>query len=759
MTDLPLSPIVQNVLQDSQELAGKLHRNGVDIDLFFHSFINNLSLSCEFILSNLDLIEILQYESINVIEKKKPNKTTSQKFNKDVGLLFQGIEESNSTFFFSDYVSPELVLLNLLNKDIQPKAIKKVLDDFEGLEDSLVQEITFFCLDLNDTDETENLEEDDNIEGSENWIDMFENNPIICEFAENLNIKAAENKIDQIVDFDNKISEIATILCRKKKPNAILVGPAGTGKTSLIEGLARKIVDGDVPELIANKVIYSLSLSSMVAGTQYRGQFEERLEGFINEVKKYDNIIIFIDEIHTLVGAGNTNENSLEASNILKPELARGTISCIGATTVSEYNNTIKKDSALDRRFERVVIKEPSRFQMEQILPSISSYYEEFHKVKYTEEFINNVTSFCERYLPNKHYPDKAIDVIDHCGAQAKVSYWKIDPSIRDLQNEIIQKIANNQNHETLLELMNSKIEDWSEKMNLETPEVTIEHLKDFFKKKQNYLSDTESIDNFCQDLLKNIAGNKKQILKLKNEIILSNFRFNKQNHSPNIYCIAGDEFSGKTFFCSKIQEILEKNGANVITYNGIHFSGEHDDNKIISNLNNNTSLCEQICLHPNSIIIIDDFHKINFFTKNLFAQIFKDGRLTMPNGDIADFSNCKIFLTSDLVEQKQMGFIEDGGNKQLSIFKELCKFFDSTLFLEKLNERDFRRVLWQKLKDLQEKLKMQDIKLQFNFNYIKNFASGIKNLQQLNNKIKENVTSQIYSKISDSQKIIHFEG
>jgi ATP-dependent Clp protease ATP-binding subunit ClpA len=202
----------------------------------------------------------------------------------------------------------------------------------------------------------------------------------------------------------------------------------GQAKHHLVEGLASKIVAGDAPELIANKVIYSVSLSSMVAGTEYRGQFEKRLEDFVNEAKKYTNLILFIDEVHTLIGAGGATNNSLEASNILKPELARGTISCIGATTVNEYTNTIKKDTALDRRFERVIIREPSKFQMEEILPTIVSYYEDFHGVEYSDNFLNNIIDYCEKYIPNKFYPDKAIDIIDHCGAQAKVSFWHLSP-------------------------------------------------------------------------------------------------------------------------------------------------------------------------------------------------------------------------------------------------------------------------------------------------------------------------------------------
>jgi ATP-dependent Clp protease ATP-binding subunit ClpC len=450
MIDLPFTPQIRSVFKESSDLSLSLKRNGVDMDLFFHCFINDLSLSCFTILDKYGCIEPLKLASAKVITKKKETKSISSKFTPKFNKFVGYCEETQIDFFQGDYIAPEIILLNFLNEDYMPKAFKEVIDD--DIHNDLMYDISMFCRDEDiELTEPEDIWESLSKDATEDWIDMFDKNPILDEFAENLNAKAAKNEFDKIVDFDDKISEISTILCRKKKPNAILVGPAGTGKTSLVEGLAARIVSGDSPELIANKVIYSLSLSSMVAGTQYRGQFEERLEKFVDEVKKYDNIILFIDEVHTLVGAGGTTENSLEASNILKPELARGTISCIGATTINEYTNTIKKDSALDRRFEKVIIKEPSKFQMKKILPTITSHYEEFHGVEYTDNFVNNVIDYCEKYLPNKFYPDKAIDVVDHCGAQSKLSYWEVDPSIKEIQEQIICNLEEKVSTEDLI--------------------------------------------------------------------------------------------------------------------------------------------------------------------------------------------------------------------------------------------------------------------------------------------------------------------
>jgi len=754
MTNLPFTPDINGVIANAKEIAKELHRQNVDLDILFHCFISDLSLSCSHILNQHGLVESLLLESSIVMEAKKKTKHCSTNFDKKTLNFFQYCENTAANLFKLDYIPPEVLLINFFNPESLPKCAKEIYS--QDLLEDLIQDVTLFIKDsddfINPTDQDSVLD----LDMPETLMDMFDENTILSEFAENLNMKAVNGKFDKIVDFDDKISEIATVLCRKKKPNAILVGPAGTGKTSLVEGLASKIVDGEVPELIANKVIYSLSLSSMVAGTQYRGQFEERLEKFVNEVKKYDNIILFIDEIHTLVGAGGTTENSLEASNILKPELARGTISCIGATTINEYTNTIKKDTALDRRFERITIKEPSKFQMKEILPSITEYYEEFHGVKYTDEFIDSVVDFCEKYTPNKFYPDKAIDVIDHCGAQAKVNYWDLDPDIKSLQDNIIEKIKDGDPYQELMALMSDKMEDWSDRMTAEQPDVTLQHLKDFYSKKENPLCKSHILHNMVSSLSKTFVGHRKMLRDLKEEIVISNYGFKKkQSSAPSTYCLSGGSSTGKTFFCTLLENDLEKSGANILYYNGVHFSDQFAPFKIVSERNNNTSLCEKVNIHPNSIIIIDDFHKVHASAKTLFAQIFKEGKLQMNNGDIADFTNCKIFLTSSIVESKSMGFNTNEDIPESVVFSELKQYFDCEIFFHKLNDRDIRRVLWQKLKQIKKSLKLNFVDLKFNFDFIKRFSSDTKTLKELDSKIEKNINKFITNELLLNKSVI----
>ena len=760
MPKLPLTPHIQGVLHKAEFLAKTLQRNGVDIDLFFHCFLNDLSLSCAsvFDLLGLRLKEFLS-ASDEVIKNKKKNKKTSVSLKADVDRLFKEAEIIASKTLGLDYISPEVILMTFFDEDHCPRAVKRLLPKDEKEADKLIIKIVTECTsvvaDVGSRDDESDLKLR---RPPEHWIDMFEENEILSQFAENLNLRAITNEFDKIVDFDGKIDELATILCRKKKPNAILVGPAGTGKTSLVEGLAARIVSGDAPELIANKVIYSVSLSSMVAGTEYRGQFEKRLEDFINEAKKYSNLILFIDEVHTLVGAGGTSNQSLEASNILKPELARGTISCIGATTINEYTRTIKKDTALDRRFERVVVREPSKFQMKEILPTIVSYYEEFHGVKFADEFLDNVIDFCEKYMPNKFYPDKAIDVVDHCGAQAKVNFWEIDPSIKEVQDEVVRSTAADpaKDHSALVKQLNESLKKWTEEVTTEIPEVQLNHLKDFFAKKVNPLNAKSTVDKIFNCIGKSFVGQHDILNNLRDKIILHSIGLGGSDDfsSPDCFVISGQKLSGKSLFTDLFENSLRRHGVNVLSYNGVHFSDAAAPHKIASSQGNNTSVCEKITMYPNSVIIIDDFHKIDPLAVPIFNQILKEGKFQMNNGEIADFSNCKIFLTSALASgQPSMGFqVGEVSKENLRVDKNILPLIDDCFFLNKLTKKDLRRLLWTKLKRIKKNLKSNDIDLIFDFKFISDTVSKINKekfrINALNNKIAKEITPFISKKI-----------
>jgi ATP-dependent Clp protease ATP-binding subunit ClpC len=769
MTNLPFTPHIEGVIKTTEELCDVLYRNGADTDLFFHCFLNDLSESCSSIFKKVDVdpIDLLK-ESRKVLSKKRKNKYTKKFLKTEVRKLLQEAERVSRDSFSLDYIPPEVILMVFFEEGYSPKVIKKLFPvGDEASAEVVLGFITESSLIVKDIDFGSDFGHDfvdSSAKTPEDWIDMFSKNEILSQFAENLNLKALNEDFDTIVDFDGKIDEIATVLCRKKKPNALLVGPAGTGKTSLVEGLASKIVSGHAPELIANKVIYSVSLSSMVAGTEYRGQFEKRLEDFVSEAKKYTNLVLFIDEVHTLVGAGGATNNSLEASNILKPELARGTISCIGATTINEYTNTIKKDSALDRRFERISIREPSKFQMQEILPTITSYYEDFHGVIYTDGFLNNVIDYCEKYIPNKFYPDKAIDIIDHCGAQSKVSHNEVDSSIKDQQIEAMAAALDpEKDHLQLLEKLNSALEKWTGDVSQKTPEVKLCHLRDFFDRKKNPLNNRSITDKVFDCISESLIGQKTFIKNLREKMILSGLGIRKTDNfaSPDCFVVSGSRFSGKSYFVELLEDSLDKNSVNVLSYSGVHFSDSYSAHKIASSDGHNTSICEKVLISPNSVIIIDDFHKVSPVSIPLFNQVFKHGQLQMSNGDIADFTNCKIFLTSAVSSsQSSMGFQESTLDKDnLVIHPDILSLVDECFSLKELDSKGLRRLLWSKLSRLKNRLKDNNIELTFNFNYIKDIVSQIKRekvkVDALSKKILSEITPFISERVLSGEKNI----
>jgi len=768
---IKLTPHLEGILNKAKSAALSLNHPSVGEDLFFNSFMSEISMTCSNALEKCGIkAEGLWEESNKYIQYKQKAKS-SDNLSKKTRSILDFAEQLAVDQFQQDYLSPEILFLAFFSDEHIPKAIKSffsVKTTEEIVSDPTIQKL-FERITAVIKDKEEILEngggifaQEEKDDGPSDWISMFEDNPILSKFAENLNIKAANGEFDKFVDFDNKVEEISTILCRKKKPNVILVGVAGGGKTSLAQALAEKIVKGESPDLLCNKVIYSLNLSSMVAGTQYRGQFEKRLEEFIVEAKKYSNLILFIDEIHTLVGAGGGSSSSLEASNILKPALADGSISCIGATTINEYTHTIKRDAALDRRFERVIVRAPSKFKMQEILPDILEYYEEFHGVKYSQEFISNVVDFCERFMPNRNYPDKAIDVIDHCGAQAKVKFWEMDQEVKEQQKSIMQSVEQNGSVPNAeLENLNEKIVAWEEKIMESNAEVTLNHLKSFFETKGNPLNKISTISAISQDIKSSFIGNKKSLISLFEKLKTSTLGISHKHNpaAPDVFLVSGEGSTGKTLLCQTLRNSLEKIGANVLSYNGTEFSDSYGPYKIVSPQNNNTSLAEKVLIYPNSVIIIDDFEKVHWSCDGLLSQIFKEGKVQMANGDIADFSNCKIFLTSGAKTGVSMGFHKNESSSDSNASKDLVGLIEYKFPLSPLNKAGLRRILFNKLKLVQASANLQNCHFSFNFPFLKRFVDeNFKeegSVKVLNDSIEKKLIPDLSKRILNGEKKI----
>ena len=775
MTNIPITNQLLSNIERAKKFALNIGRNGVSPDLILYSLLAFPSLGASNIFRHCGLdVEGMQSAVADELNAKKPSSSPSDHIVTSTKKLF-GISERLSVDSFGlDYLAPEVLFLCFFSEDFAPKSLKKffgqkTMDDVTSLEiiQKLFESTALYLRDFDfsiEEEEQEKFISDEKAEGnlSENYLDMFEENKVLSQFAENLNLKAARGHFENMVDFDNKIDELTAILCRKKKPNAILVGEAGTGKSMLVSDLALKIVRGEAPELLANKVIYSLNLSGMVAGTMYRGQFEERLKNFVDEIKKYNNIILFIDEIHTLMGAGGGSSSSLEASNILKPELARGTISCIGATTINECTATIKKDSALDRRFERVIIRQPSKFVMKQILPEIVSHYEDFHGVKYSQEFTDNVVDYCERFLPNRFYPDKAVTVIDHCGAQAKVNFWQTDDSVKESQQRILAKIDEfGDVPPELFEELNKKLESWQERVMAEEPEVNLLHLKDFFEKRMNPLASLEICKDVSSFLKSEFVGQKSAIKDFFNTLTKNTMGLGKKNSpsSPDSYLFYGGKSVGKTLFSKTLQDALEKSGASVIYYSGIQLADQLAQYKILSDYGRNTTLCEKVVMSPNCVIIIDDFDELHFSCVDLFSQILKEGKLQMSNGDMADFSNCKFIFTCGTNQSSSMGFNAEKQSGTPKLNKKLESLLEASFYLSNPSKRDLRRIVCNKLRNLKNNLKFQNIDLLFDFKFINNFVKRNQCeencVEAINKAVEKDIIGEVSVKVLAGDKSI----
>lgn len=711
----------------------------IDEDVLFHSIIAYDNLGVTNLFGSLG-VEIKQLIALsNKLLSQKEKGKASYRFNKKIKQIISEsenfVDEKNIDFCFVVLLRTFIVLeygkiIKDLLKDIKKEEILTRCDQY--LNDEL-QDVSLFYEPLSDRDE-ESLKSIIQTLASNNkkiTLNQYDNDPILSSFGENLNIKAKNGEFDNLIQFNDVLDELATILCKQKKPNAILIGPAGGGKTSNVELLAKKIQDGTAPELLLDKVIYTVNLSDMVAGTQYRGQFEQRLKEFADRAKKCSNLILFIDEIHTLVGAGGTRENELDASNILKPALARGEISCIGATTISEYNRVIKRDTALDRRFERIIVNAPSAFKMQEILPKIVSFYEKFHSTKYSKEFVENVIPMCEKYMPNRYYPDKAIDVIDYCGALAKVNFWKISPEIKELA-----RMAEETLDEKYLNEFEDKMNDWGSKVLLEESEVTIDVLRAFFNKKINFLYQQENIPNLLEHLSSTMIGQDNAIENFIKKLKMSSLGLQalNPNKAPSVFCIHGERNNGRSFFCSSVANFIKMNNGLVLEYNGIEFDNVE---KVISADLDGNSLAQKVSISPNCVVIIDDFNKINDGECSIaFRQIFKEGRIRKKDGEISDFSNVVFVISTPSFESANLGFA--GGNTQeekAMISKEINEFVSYQIKLDNLTKESLRKITEDSMKRIKNNLAEKGI--EFNFLTVKTVNQIAEEAYLGKNKIK----------------------
>ncbi len=526
----------------------------------------------------------------------------------------------------------------------------------------------------------------------------------LSDYAINLNERAKQGKIDPVIGRTNEINRVIQILSRRNKNNPVLIGEPGVGKTAIAEGLAQRIVENDVPEILKNCHIISLNMSSMVAGTKYRGEFEERLKKVIEEVKKHPEWILFIDELHTLVGAGAT-EGSMDAANIMKPALARGELRCIGATTLKEYKKYIEKDAALERRFQPVKVGEPTNEETVQILHGLRDKYEAFHKVKIPDEAIKEAVRLSSRYITDRFQPDKAIDVIDEAAAKIRMEASSAPKGLKQKEDELanIQKekeaAVSAQNFEKAAvyrdqakklsdEIENLK-KDWKG-ADQDHLAVTPEDIAEVVAKwtgipLQNLTqSDSERLLHLEDELHKRVVGQEEAVHAVAKAIRRARAGMKDPHRPIGSFMFLGTTGVGKTELAKALAECMFDSEKALIRFDMSEFMEKHEVSRLVGappgyvGYDEGGQLTDAVRKNPYSVILFDEVEKAHADFFNILLQVLDDGRLTDGQGRTVDFTNTVIIMTSNLgstllrEHTKSMGFTAEHKEGETTDFEEI---------------------------------------------------------------------------------------
>ena len=499
--------------------------------------------------------------------------------------------------------------------------------------------------------------------------------PVLDNFSTDLTLAAAEGKLDPVVGREKEIQRVVEILSRRKKNNPILIGEPGVGKSAIVEGLAQLIAKRKTSPMLFNRRVVSLDMTAVVAGTKYRGQFEERIRALLKELEQNPHIIVFIDEIHTLIGAGST-PGSMDAANIMKPALARGVIQCIGATTLDEYRKSIEKDGALERRFQKVLVEPTTVDETMQILKNIKSRYEEHHHVAYTDDALEACVKLTDRYITDRFLPDKAIDALDEVGARVHLQNVKIPQEITDIEKEIEnvkakkQAAVRNQNFELaagyrdkqteLEQQFNDMQSQWLNNDSKTKQTITEKEVADVVSMMTGIpvqrMGEAEGIrlKNMDAELKKAIIGQDQAIEKMVKSIQRNRVGLKDPNHPIGAFMFLGPTGVGKTYLAKKLAEIMFGSQDALIRIDMSEYTESFNTSRLVGappgyvGYEEGGQLTEQVRRRPYSIVLLDELEKAHGNVYNLLLQVLDEGRLTDGNGRLIDFRNTVIIMTSN---------------------------------------------------------------------------------------------------------------
>ena len=740
----------QNVIEIAKEIAVELGHNYIGTEHILYGLTEEENGVASRVLENQGITPENVLEEIeNLIGRDDEKEITSLSFTpRTKRIIENAFVEARK--LDSEYIGTEHILIGIM-READSIAVRIMLD--LGINpQKLYNEIVKV------------LEEDENINmqdgGSNKNSGSYNSTPTLNQYGTDLTKEASMGKLDPVIGRKNEIERVVQILSRRTKNNPCLIGEPGVGKTAVVEGLAEKIVQGDVPELLKNKRVVTIDLSSMVAGAKYRGDFEERIKKALNEVKKAGDVILFIDEIHTIVGAGSA-EGAIDAANILKPLLARGEIQLIGATTLNEYRKYIEKDSALERRFSPVTVNEPTHEETVQILKGIRDKYEAHHNIKITDEAINSAVELSTRYINDRFLPDKAIDLIDEASSKIRLTSLEEPESIKELENKIQNmnqekedavKIQKFEKAAKLRDEVNSLKEElekeknkWKNKKTKTIPKLTEEDIAKVIASWTGIPAakitqdENKKLKNLDKELHKRVIGQNEAVEAVAKAIRRSRVGLKNPNRPIGSFLFLGPTGVGKTELSKALAESLFGTEDSIIRIDMSEFMEPHSVAKLIGappgyvGFDDGGQLTEKIRRKPYSVILFDEIEKAHPDVMNMLLQILEDGRLTDSQGRTVNFKNTVIIMTSNIgarliTEKKSLGFANSSDedeakeyedikkNVMAELKKELRPEFinriDDIIVFHKLNDDEIRRIIDLLLRNVEQRLVEQGLNI-----------------------------------------------
>ncbi len=623
--------------------------------------------------------------------------------------------------------------------------------------------------------------------------------PTLAKFGRDLTNEAAQGKIDPVIGREEEIERVIQILCRRTKNNPCLIGEPGVGKTAIIEGLAQKINSGDVPEILLDKRLFSLDLTGMVAGTKYRGDFEERIKSVVDEVKKSGDVILFIDEVHTIIGAGSA-EGATDAANILKPSLARGDFQLIGATTITEYRKNIEKDSALERRFQPVNVAEPNAEDTVLILKGLKDKYEAHHKVRITDEAIVAAVNLSSRYINDRYLPDKAIDLIDEAASRVRLASSHTPDELKEIEEKIHAAgeekdsaihsqnfedaaVARDKERKLIAERDRIKSE-WQEKNSHISGEVTAENIAEIVSSwtgvpvVQLTREESDRLLNLENVLHQRLVGQSEAVTAVAKAIRRGRVGLKDPKRPTGSFIFLGPTGVGKTELCKALAEAMFGDEGMMIRLDMSEYMEKHTVSRLVGSppgyvgFEEGGQLTEKVRRQPYSVLLFDEIEKAHPDVFNILLQILEDGILTDSQGRKVDFKNTVIIMTSNigarLITDKKVnfGFVEsdsaDMGNIKGKVLSELRDVFrpeflnrvDDIIVFNKLSREEIKEIAQKMLSSLAQRLSKLGIKAEFSDGVIDRLAEKgfdpVYGARPLRREIQNSIEDRLSEKILD---------